>query len=280
MKGFAEKFGIAICGLITSILVAIADVAVARMTGFDLFTLSYFVIVPAGAGLVGAAAASGYYFGSLYFHKRATKDLLIQMVVIAGLSQLLIYWLGYATMVLDDGRKVADLLPFAQYMDITLTTSHYKFGRGQADMGEAGNFGYFMAVLQFIGFLLGGFTIYSNLRKRWVCPTCDLYLRPLSKKEKRFENAELGGAYYDRVFALPLNGSDFNELIRANFKVDKPAQGALQINSKLLGCPKCKTQAVEEKVLGYNGKEWKAMPDFDRRVPIPEGVDISPAFRG
>src|SRR4051794_28901794 len=100
MKGLLEAFGVALCGLATSVLVAIANVAIARMTGFNLFTFSIWLVVPVGALAIGFAAASGYYFGSLYFHKRPTAVLLVQMVAIAGLTQLLTYWLGYATMVL------------------------------------------------------------------------------------------------------------------------------------------------------------------------------------
>lgn len=66
MRSLLESFGIVLCGLATSILVALADVAIARMTGFDFFTFSIWVVVPAGALLTGFAAASGYYFGSLY----------------------------------------------------------------------------------------------------------------------------------------------------------------------------------------------------------------------
>ncbi|KPW79896.1 hypothetical protein ALO50_200106 [Pseudomonas syringae pv. cerasicola] len=39
MKGLLESFGIALCGLATSILVALANVVVARMTGFDFFSI-------------------------------------------------------------------------------------------------------------------------------------------------------------------------------------------------------------------------------------------------
>lgn len=39
VKGLLESFGIALCGLATSILVALANVVVARMTGFDFFSI-------------------------------------------------------------------------------------------------------------------------------------------------------------------------------------------------------------------------------------------------
>jgi hypothetical protein len=280
MKKLLEHFGIALCGLATSILVAIADVALARMVSFDFFTFSLWVVVPVGAMLTGFAAASGYYFGSLYFHKRATATLLVQMVVIAGITQLLIYWMGYTTLVLEDGRRVADLVPFGQYLDIALTKAHYRIGRAQSDTGEVGSFGYWMAVIQFVGFLVGGLAIFMFLRAKAVCPNCDLYLRPLSKKQKTYPNAEAASAYYDKVFTLPVDGADFAALVKSEAKVPKPEQGALLIDTALLGCPKCKVQLVEEKVKGYNGKEWKDLNNLDRRVPIPSGVDLSAVFRG
>jgi hypothetical protein len=280
MKGLLESFGIALCGLATSILVALADVAIARMTGFDFFTFSIWVVVPVGALLTGFAAASGYYFGSLYFHKKASASLLVQMVLIAGAAQMLIYWTGYATMVLDDGRKVADFVPFAQYMDLILTKTHYRIGRGQADTGEVGSMGYWIAGAQFVGFLFGGLAVFGYLKAKPVCAACSLYLRPMAKKQKIFADADAAGGYYDRLFTLAVDGPDFEALIRSEAKVDKVAQGALQVNTSLLGCPVCKAQMVEEKVKAYNGTEWKDLNKLDRRVNIPSGIDLAPVFRG
>jgi hypothetical protein len=280
MKGLLESFGIALCGLATSILVALADVAIARMTGFDFFTFSIWVVVPVGALLTGFAAASGYYFGSLYFHKKASASLLVQMVLIAGAAQMLIYWTGYATMVLDDGRKVADFVPFAQYMDLILTKTHYRIGRGQADTGEVGSMGYWIAGAQFVGFLFGGLAVFGYLKAKPVCAACSLYLRPMAKKQKIFADADAAGGYYDRLFTLAVDGPDFAALIRSEAKVDKVAQGALQVNTSLLGCPVCKAQMVEEKVKAYNGTEWKDLNKLDRRVNIPSGIDLAPVFRG
>jgi hypothetical protein len=111
--------------------------------------------------VTGAAAASGYYFGSLYFHRRPNWLLLIQMILIAGATQLLIYYLQYTTLVLDDGTKASDLVSFARYLDISLTSAHYRIGRGaQVDTGAVGDFGYWLAVIQCVGFLAGGLFIY------------------------------------------------------------------------------------------------------------------------
>jgi hypothetical protein len=284
MKSLLETFGIVLCGLTTTFSVALADVVIARMTGFDFYTFSIWVVVPAGALFTGVAAASGYYFGSLYFHKRASAAMLVQMVVIAGAAQLLIYWMGYITMVLEDGRKVADLIPFGQYMDLILTKAHYSLrahpGATAVDTGEVGSMGYWIAGVQFVGFLVGGAWIYIYLKTKPVCAACNLYLRPLAKKHKTFVNTEAAGGYYDRLFTVPVNGPVFATLVRCEANVSKPAKGAVQVNTSLLGCPACKAQMVEEKVQGYNGKEWVDFNKLDRRVSIPCGIDLAPVFRG
>lgn len=60
MKSMLESFAIALCGLATSVLAALANVAIARATGADIFTLALWVVVPVGALMVGCVAASGY----------------------------------------------------------------------------------------------------------------------------------------------------------------------------------------------------------------------------
>src|SRR5690349_2057986 len=49
LKKLTESIGVAGLGLATSILVAIATVALARVIGFDFFTVSAVYIIPLGA---------------------------------------------------------------------------------------------------------------------------------------------------------------------------------------------------------------------------------------
>ncbi|HWW03859.1 hypothetical protein [Collimonas sp.] len=179
MKSFADSLKIALCGLATTVLVVVANVAVEKMTGrnfftfyqaiglnFFTFTSSAWVVIPIGAICVGLVAASGYYFGSLYFNKPPTAILLVQMVVIAGSAQFAIYYLSYMTQILDDGRRVADFIPFWQYINADLTSAHYKIGSWLADTGEVGYLGYGIAAYQFIGSLVGGGAVYGFLRAK------------------------------------------------------------------------------------------------------------------
>lgn len=278
MKDVANSFGVAACGLATSALTAFAVVVVSKITGIEIFTFSTWVVVPIGAILVGFAAASGYYFGSLYFHKRADMFLLFQMVVIAGLTQLLIYYMGYSTLVLDDGRRVSNFIPFGQYLEISLTSAHYRVGRAMTDTGEVGSFGYWLAAFQFVGSLVGGLAVYWYLWSKPVCQICNLYLRTLTKREKYFPDTESASPYYDVLFQHPVDSPEFAEMIRSEAK-SEAKKGALSVTTILHGCPKCKAQLIEEKVQVHNGSEWKDINDLDRRVAIPNGVDLLVVFR-
>ncbi len=279
MKSLGANLGIAVCGLVTSVLVAILNVVISNVVGINIFTFNIWFIVPAGAVAVGMAAASGYYFGALYFHKRPTPILFIQMALIAAFSQFLIYYLEYATLVID-GQRISEYVQFSQYLDISLTKAHYRVGRGAGvDTGEIGSTGYWIAGLQFVGFLVGGIAIYFILSGKAVCEECQMYFRPLAKKVKTFEDTDACSQYYDVLFTHPVDSEDFAALVRSEAKVAKVEQGTIQVNTVLNGCPGCKSQLVIDEVSVNNGREWKEISDLKRQVSIPNGIDLKPIFK-
>jgi hypothetical protein len=276
MKKILEPIGVALFGLVTSLLTAIAVVAIDRATTINVFTFTLWVIVPVGAAATGFAAASGYYFGSLYFHTKATMSLLLQMVVIAGITNLLIYYLGYTTYVLDDGRRVADFMSFVDFTDMSLTTASYRFKT--ASTGELGSFGYVVAGIQFVGFLVGGLSVYGHLIDKPECESCQAYLRPIAKKMHIFGESERAAEYWDQLFQTPFDSDEFADLIRAENKA-KVTGGSIQIATELQGCPKCKQQDLFLRAECWNGKDWKVVPDMNRRFALPEGQNISSSFK-
>jgi hypothetical protein len=152
---FLSQFGVAAFGLVTSIATAVVVTAIYNFTEFDLFQFNIWIIFPMGAVLVGIAAASGYYFGSLHFDKTATRLLRWQITIITAAAYCLIYYAKYSILFYGD-QRLSDVLPFNQYVDIAITTRHYSTTRG-GDDGEAGQFfGYVLALLQFIGFAAAG----------------------------------------------------------------------------------------------------------------------------
>ena len=95
MKHLAFFIGI----VITSVIVAVANVVVARITGFNVFSLKIWLVIPAGAAIVGFAAASGGLLAARLFHAKPNWFDAVAMMVSAAATMFLIYYLDYITMV-------------------------------------------------------------------------------------------------------------------------------------------------------------------------------------
>lgn len=279
MQKFIEKGGIALTGFATSLATACIVALFHMWTGFNLFSFSILVIVPAGAGACGFVAASGYYLAAKFLHQRPTKALLIQMVVIAAFTQALIYWLEYKTASVN-GVSVADFISFSQYLDIMMTKIHMRVGRGAGiDTGEVGSFGYWLALFDFIGFLIGGGFVYFLLKSAPSCEGCGKYLRSALKKKDSFSDIEEFLPYYDNVYVHPVDSPEFIAHVGREFSAGKAQNGTINLTTTVFECPQCFTQSVKEDVQIFNGKEWKDINELKRFMEMPRGIDVRPAFR-
>lgn len=279
VKNLGGHLGVALFGILSFALTVAFVTALERITGFNLFSLSVWVVVPVGAMITGAAAASGYYFGSLLFHTRPTWFLLVQILIVAAIAQMSIYYGEYSTMVLDNGVRVADRIGFFQYLDLVLTSAHLRVGRAQTDAGEVGSFGYWLAAFQFIGFILGGVATFLFLRFHPVCQKCSRYLRTLATRKQHINDRDAFSAYYDNLFDHPVDTQGFADWMHYDPDAKHIGEGTILTTSSLKGCPHCKTQVVEQRVQIFGGKDWKDVPKLSRNVAIPDGVDLRSVFK-
>ena len=278
MRKFIESSGVALAGLATSIITAILVTALDHYTGINVFTFSLWVVIPAGAGLCGFFAASGYYLAAKALHQRPTSILLGQMIVIAAVSQGLIYWLEYKTTELD-GLYISNFVAFTDYLEIVLTKTHMKMGRAaNFDTGEVGSFGYWLAAFQFVGFLLGAGIVYLALKGHPTCEPCNKYLRTLVTKKDSFADTESLAAYYENEFLHPVDSAEFAAHVGVEHTAGKAERGAFNMETKVLGCPACGGQAVSEKVQVFNGREWKEVDELKRFVKMPDGINVAHAY--
>ncbi|WNJ90126.1 hypothetical protein [Bosea sp. 685] len=280
MKNFGGHVGVAVFGALSFALTVALVTVISRVTGFNLFSLSVWIVIPAGAMITGAAAASGYYFGSLLFHTRPTWFLLVQVIVVAALAQLAIYYGEYSTLVLQNGVRVADRIGFSEYMDLTLTSAHLRVGRAQTDTGAVGSFGYWLAAFQFVGFILGGVATYFFLRRHPVCQSCSRYLRTLATRKQHINDNEVFSTYYDNLFKHPVDGPEFAEWLQYDPDNKQIKEGTVLATSTLKGCPHCKTQRIEQRVTLHGKKDWKDIPTLARNIAIPDGIDLRSVFKG
>src|SRR5207249_3554387 len=130
-------------------------------SGFAFYTWMFWFVIPAGAGLSGFAGATGYLAGSWFFGHRPTRLLLLNILIASVSTFFLIHYLSYITLQIE-GKRVSDFIPFTQYLDIVIRSTSMEFRVTRAatkvgSTGELGGWGYIYALLQIVGFAVGGF---------------------------------------------------------------------------------------------------------------------------
>ena len=276
MKNPGGHMGVAGSGVVTLALTVALVAAVNRMAGFNLFTLTLWSVVPAGAVLIGAAAASGIHLGSRLFETRPAW--LLHAVAGAALAQAAIYYDEYSALVLANGLRVADRIAFLNYLDVRLTTSYLRSGSAQA--ADPGVLGYGLALLQFLGFILGSLGTSLLAGKRPACPSCSHHLRTLATGAQHFNDRDAFDTYYENVLSLPLDGPEFADWM--GYDPDRMAirEGSILVTSTLRACPACRCQHLAQAVQVMGPKAWDSLPELARDMAVPHGIDLSPAFGG
>src|SRR6202453_4326983 len=169
----ASAFGAA-TSFITAAILAAMDIH----WDFSFYSYMAFFIIPIGAIFSGFIAASGYYFGAWIANARPTKLILLNMVIVSITTFFLIYYLEYYFMVID-GKAVRDVIAFLDFLKIEVVHTTLQFRMRATKIGspiELGSLGYLFALLQIIGFGVGGFAVYGFLSSKPYCEACSKYL--------------------------------------------------------------------------------------------------------
>jgi hypothetical protein len=235
-----------LCGAGTCLVTAIADVLISRWTHFDLFSLSFFLVIPAGATLIGGLAASGAVFACKYFNLRPRIPEQCVMMLVAACAVAAIYYFDYETRILADGRRASDVGSFGQYVTFVVFSQHM-FVRNIGDTGAIGVLGYPVLFTRFLGLLAGGVFAFERLLDSEQCSVCGSYLKktaqktigPLSSEEseKALSNLRSGRleTYRDGLAAT------------SNAKTPSTSRGT-RISITLWTCPQCHSERIIEEV--------------------------------
>lgn len=259
LKSLFEQIGLALFGLVTTALVVLANVLLRHLTGYNFASFSI-NFIPVGAIGAGALAASGYYFGAVYTHNRANTSLLVLMTIVAGLAQIFIYWYDYAT---AEGN-LKDIVSFSEYLSYVINHVHLQVvGRrvGYHDFRDVGGLGSILALTHFIGFLIGGVSIFALLRSKLVCSTCNLYLSELKIGVSQFSNAEAVVEYMNTFAAQSVDAYSVPNLLKHNVEVSKVEEGSFQVQSIVLGCPICPYKVIKFEFSVFADNKWKHLEE-------------------
>jgi hypothetical protein len=261
-------------GIATSSLTALILAFVESKLGFSFYSFMWWFVIPVGALLSGFAAASGYYFGAKVFNHRPTRLMLFNMISVALTTYFLLNYLNYSFMEVK-GHPVSQLIPFSQYMDIVLSRQAMEFrirGARVGETGELGNLGYVTALLQVLGFAVGGLCVYGHLRSAPFCGACGKYLKKYSSVT-RFTNdtEQLKVLYSGLIGELQAGNSGVATQLISGFGATKKNVKEMKLNAelKLWKCVSCPQEFFESSINQWNGKDWKPVSGLLLRDYLP-----------
>jgi hypothetical protein len=225
-------------------------------TGIALYSFMFFFIIPVGAFCAGAMAASGYYFGAINFHQKPAGGVAINMIVIAIGAYFLAHYIPYNTIVID-GIQLKDKISFFQYLDIAMR--HTTLSVKGHNTGELGSFGYIFALIQLIGFSIGGLCVFAFLLEIPFCQKCSEYLRKVKTQDRYTSEGELLSENVE-IFAKSLDEKKYRQAI----KIHADRMGAAESKGHNLRtritigkCNTCEINHLKFKISHLDGGDWK-----------------------
>jgi hypothetical protein len=177
----SSEFLLTIGGIITSVITAFVIYLISFHGHFDISSFMLWFILPVGSCLCGFVAASGYYLASRITQRPATRRLALNMILVGASTYALIQYLNYHALVLDDGTRVSDIVPFWTYYQYAIESTKLQFRmRGTAIGGPTeslGSAGYLYEGIRFLGFLAGGLVCWKLLSNHPYCEACNRYYK-------------------------------------------------------------------------------------------------------
>lgn len=252
-------------GLVASVIVVAILVFMELKWEFAFYSLMLFFIVPIGAIASGVGAAGGYYLGALLLNARPTPIILFNMVAISIGSYFTLNYVTYLLLEID-GEPVSSLVDFSGYMDVILTNMSMTIGRGNAETGELGNFGYVVALLQIVGFAVGGFVTYLFLKSKAFCSLCDKYYKRVwqdTRYSGEKNNEELVEGIKNIAVAFDDADIDAARARHNQVGVEKHSkQTHLRTQLTLQKCPECERKLLSFETSKQKGDGWEVIDDF------------------
>jgi hypothetical protein len=274
---------ILLSGIATAAITPFVETILSGLLNHDIYTFMTVLVLPAGAYSTGLVSASGFYLSAYLLHQMPNRYLFLMMVLASLLTPILIYFIDYSSLTLDNGTPVDQAVSFPAFVEFSITHATYSFGRygiGPSS-GPVGSFGYWIAADQLLGFLLGGVSIYVFLAQIPRCSDCRMYMKTFGSKTKVFQSEEPFAVYYDNLFKISVYSPEFIEAINMDIGPDliaKPKKGYISLVESLVTCESCGNQHIKNVVSVRGDKEWREVNKLTRNVTIPYDVQLRHLF--
>lgn len=164
LKHLRGELAVTLAGLATSVATAAVVVFGILVLRIDVSSITVWIVIPVGAIGAGMIAASGYGLAASRIDHRPGFQLLVNMVLIAASTFLLIQYGAYRTARFADGTLVASYVPFWRYYLSSIADKQIAFRTNLSNpMGGLGPIAYGLEAIKFAGFLIGAALRYRDL---------------------------------------------------------------------------------------------------------------------
>jgi hypothetical protein len=204
--------------------------------------------------------------------------LLVNILIASVATFLVIHYLAYKTLVVD-GKQVSHYVSFAQYLDWRIRAISMTFSFGSKDLGhtgELGLFGYVVALLEIVGFAIGGVAIYAHLDMLPYCDKCSRYLGKkgsMVRYSKDPSGLQQNAAIIRDHVSHDAIGKAMSEL--AAFGLPKEAREThLKSSITIKRCETCDRHWVQYMVEERAGNHWKEVPNLTVARFIKDAVTL------
>jgi hypothetical protein len=264
-------------GVTTSLAIVAINQLILQKLGVNLLSLSYWFVLPAGGLIGGAAAASGYYATARMTHTMPSRLLMLNMVAIGVSTWILSKWVPYVTLELDDGTRLADAMPFVDYIESSARHARLTLGtRGRANLfttGELGDLGYAREAMQLLGFVGGGGAVHLFLRNVEACKPCKRYAKSRTLL-KAVSPAAFSEAMQEVDIGLPDLVDDAESVLEG--------KRLIGLSLFLFQCPKCRREWFRPAVVYPSGNSEVStnLRRYEVDRDLSEALVASAAKRG
>lgn len=264
MKKFGQDILVSIFGLISSLITALILVFVEFKFRISIYSFMFWFIIPVGAVFSGFAAATGYYFGSKLFNLKPSGMILINMMLISVGTFFLVNYLIYLGLNIN-GKQVSDYVSFLTFLDISIKNTSMGLLRSRsAATGPLGAWGYGVAILQILGFAVGGLATFGWLSSIPYCDQCLKYFFSKGKQERYFSDLESVRNQYE-IFREYILNDNLKEAIEKHCNEGTEAPWEISKFSsriELNYCKSCQRHHLMYVISVLKGDDWKDIDDL------------------
>lgn len=167
------QFITALFGFFTTAIISFMLGWLEVKSGLAIYSFTFWFVIPAGAMIAGAAAASGYYIGAKFLHIKPYGGMLLNMVLASISAFFLVHYTIYQLVELD-GLSVKAVIGFKEFLQLYTQEVSLQFrGSSSFDLSEGWSFLY--NGLLVIGFGIGGIWPFALLKEMPYCRGCSKY---------------------------------------------------------------------------------------------------------